>query len=185
MKKLPTITRREEVARSRLFRIEALDLTFSNGTKTQYERLMPGRPGAGGVLIIPMLDPETVIMVHEYSAGTESYELCLPKGMIEAGESPEHAANREMAEEIGFAARKLTLLTNFTLAPSYMGHRTQVVLAEDLYPETAEGDEPEPLIIEHWKMDNLHALGMSENCSEARTLAAMYLARDHLMVREA
>lgn len=183
VKKLPVITRREEVARSRLFRIESVDLTFSNGTEVQYERLVPGRKGGGGVLVIPMLNPETVVMIHEYAVGTECYELCLPKGLMEIGETPVEAANREMAEEIGFAAKKLTLLTNFTLAPGYMGHRTHVVLAEDLYPETAEGDEPEPLTIEHWKMDNLHALGMSDNCSEARTLAALYLARDHLQQR--
>lgn len=184
VKKLPTINRREEVARSRLFRIESLDLTFSNGTEVQYERLMPGRPGGGGVLVVPMLDHETVVMIHEYSAGTESYELCLPKGMMEPEESPESAANREIAEEIGYAARRLTLLTNFTLAPGIMGHRTQIVLAEDLYPQEAEGDEPEPLIVEHWKMHDLHALGMSDNCSEARTLAALYLARDHLLHRD-
>ena len=183
MKKLPTITRREEVARSRLFRVEALDLTFSNGTEVQYERLMPGRPGGGGVLVIPMLDDKTVVMIREFSAGTERYELCLPKGLMEAGEDPTEAANREMAEEIGYAARKLTLLTNFTLAPGYMGHRTHIVLAEELYPHTAEGDEPEPMVIEHHALDEVYELGMGDDCTEARTIAALYLARDHLAQR--
>ncbi|CAG0909158.1 unnamed protein product [Cyprideis torosa] len=182
VKKLPTIQRCEVVAKSRLFHIEAVDLTFSNGTQMQYERLRPNG-GGGAVLVIPLLNPDTVIMIHEYAVGTERYELCLPKGRMEPGETPEEAANREMSEEIGYAAKRLTLLTSFTLAPAYMGHRTQIVLAEGLYPREAEGDEPEPLITEPWKLDNLHALAMSENCSEARTLAALYLVRDHLQTR--
>ncbi len=182
MKKLPIITRRETVAESRLFCIEALDITFSNGVEVQYERLKTR--GHGAVLVIPMMDACTVLMIREYSAGTERYELCLPKGRIEAGERAIDAANREMAEEIGYAAHKLTLLTEFSLAPGYMGHQTQIVLAEDLYPQSAEGDEPEPLETQPQSLNDLLNLGLGNECNEARSIAALYLARDYL-IREA
>ncbi len=181
MKKLPVITRCKTVAESRLFCIEELDITFSNGVKVQYERLKSR--GHGAVLVIPVVDDDTVMMIREYSAGTERYELCLPKGRMEAGETPEEAANREMAEEIGFAARKLTLLTAFSLAPGYMAHQTQIVLAEDLYPQTAEGDEPEPLETQPQSLSQLLTLGMGDDCNEARSVAALYLARDYLAQR--
>jgi ADP-ribose diphosphatase len=90
---LPEITQRKQVAKSRLFAIEQIDLTFSNGEKREYER-MQGY-GRGAVLIVPMLDNETLLLVREYCAGTHSYELGFPKGLIDEGEIPEQAANRE------------------------------------------------------------------------------------------
>lgn len=181
MKQKPVIHSRQEVARSRLFRVESLEITFSNGTEVQYERLVSS--GNGAVLIIPMQDDDTVLLVREYAAGTEQYELALPKGRIERGENPVDAANRELSEEVGMAARRLTLLTAFTLAPGYMSHATHVVLAEELYPEEAEGDEPEPLEVVPWKLDQLYGLTQREDCSEARSIAALYLARDYLAQR--
>jgi ADP-ribose diphosphatase len=42
----------------------------------------------GAVLVVPMLDDDTVLMIYEYSGGTHRYELALTKGKIDAGESP-------------------------------------------------------------------------------------------------
>jgi ADP-ribose diphosphatase len=43
-------------------------LQFSNNEKRQYERLMRGHNYGGAVLIIPLLDKETVLLIREYSA---------------------------------------------------------------------------------------------------------------------
>jgi len=179
--KQPVIHHRREVARSRLFHIEELDITFSNGVEVQYERLVPR--GCGAVIVVPFQDPETVLLIREFSAGSERYELALPKGKMEAGEDPTQAANREMAEEIGFTAQALTHLTDLSVAPGYMRHVTHLVLAEGLSPAHAEGDEPEPLEIVPWRLDQLLALGLGEDCTEARSLAALYLARDYIVNR--
>lgn len=178
MSKTPVIRNTRQVARSRLFCIEELDITFPNGVEVQYERLVPD--GYGAVIVVPFQDPETVLLIREYAAGTERYELALPKGKIEAGELPEQAANREMAEEIGFAAKRLTRLTDLNPAPGYMRHATHLVLAQDLSPAEAEGDEPEPLEVVPWRLDRLLELGLRDDCTEARSLAALYLARDYL-----
>jgi len=93
MRKKPKILKIETLATTRVFNIERLDLEFSNGERRQYERLKP--PGNGAVLVIPMLDDDTVVMIYEYSGGTDRYELALTKGKIDAGEAPLDAANRE------------------------------------------------------------------------------------------
>ena len=114
----PTILNKTIIAKSRLFRIESLDIQFSNGEQRNYERLARGNPG-GGVLIVPMLDCETVLLIREYSAGVHRYELGLPKGKTDADETFLDAANRELKEEVGFGARKLHHLSSFSIAPSY------------------------------------------------------------------
>ncbi|MEW8509698.1 MAG: ADP compounds hydrolase NudE, partial [Candidatus Thiodiazotropha sp.] len=66
MSKLPTILSRQQIAKTRLFRVEQLDLEFSNGAQRRYERLIGGERGS--VLVVPMIDDETVLLIREYSA---------------------------------------------------------------------------------------------------------------------
>src|SRR3546814_7447851 len=73
------------------------DLEFSNGERRQFQRLH-GR-GHGAVVVVPMLDDDTVLLVREYAAGMHRYELGLVKGRIDAGETPLQAADRELKEE--------------------------------------------------------------------------------------
>lgn len=183
MSEKPKILNRNIVAQSRLFKIEALDLEFSNGATRQYERLVRGHGSNGAVLIIPLIDNETVLLIREYSAGVARYELGLPKGKIDNGESCVQATNRELKEEVGYGAHKIQQLTSFSLAPSYMEHMTDIMLAEDLYPEKLAGDEPEELEVIPWKLDNLVELVMSGECTEARSIAALYMVRDHVLSR--
>jgi len=177
MPKLPDILKRQITA-SELFQVEQLDLRFSNGVERRYERLL-GR-AVGAVLIVALRDDGQVLLISEYACGTHSYELGLPKGRLEPGENVLQGANRELMEETGYGARSLMEITNFTLAPGYMAHRTYVVLARDLYPKRLAGDEPEPIEVVPWCLDNLYALSQREDCSEGRSLAALYLIRDFL-----
>jgi len=177
-KKLPVIHGRQDRDAREMYRIEQVDLEFSNGARRLYYRMKTR--GLGAVIIVPMLDDETVLLAREYAAGLHHYEVGLPKGRLEQGESIIEAAEREMKEEIGYGARRLDKLTKLSLAPGYMTHITHIVLARDLYPEKLEGDEPEELEIVPWPIADLTALTDREDCTEGRTIAALYIARDYL-----
>jgi len=175
--KLPIIHHSEENDFG-VYRRETLDLEFSNGERRKYERLKSR--GHGAVIIAAVPDPQTVLLIREYAAGMHRYELGLPKGRMDAGESIFDAANRELKEEVGFGAHKLTHLRSITLAPTYMSHQIHLVLAEELYPERLPGDEPEELEVIPWKLDQLHELMLREDCSEGRSLAALFIVREVL-----
>ncbi len=160
------------------YRMERLDLEFSNGERRHYERLHSR--GFGAVIVVPMFDADTVLLVREYAAGLHRYELGLVKGRIDAGETPLQAANRELQEEAGYAARSLQVLRSISLAPGYMSHQTHLVLARDLYPQRLPGDEPEELEVLPWKLDALGDLVRREDCSEGRSIAALFIAREWL-----
>ena len=178
----PTILNKKVVAKSRLFRIESLDLQFSNGEQRNYERLARGN-SRGAVLIVPMLDQETVLLVREYSAGVDRYELGLPKGKTDAGESFLEAANRELKEEVGFGSRNLHHLSSFSVAPSYLEHMTEIIIAQDLYAEKLPGDEPEELEVVPWKLSNINALLATGECTEARSIAALFMTLEYFKAR--
>ena len=183
MRDKPTILAREIVASSRLFRVEELQLRFSNGVERTYERLVGKGSGYGAVMIVALADAEHALLVEEYCAGTDDYQLSLPKGLIEPGEDVLLAANRELKEEAGFGAHELELLTELSLSPGYMSQKIQVVLARNLFPEQLPGDEPEPMRIERIDLRNLSELIHHPQYSEGRALAALYLARDVLSQR--
>lgn len=180
MRPLPTIHDREEQPLEN-GRREILHLEFSNGERRRYERLVSG--GHGSVIIAAVPDPDTVLLVREYAAGTHRYELGLPKGRMDPGETIEQAADRELKEEVGMGARKLTRVRSITLAPGYMSHQIHLVLAEDLYPERLPGDEPEELEVVPWRLDRLGDLMLREDCSEGRSLASLFIVRELLKER--
>lgn len=181
MPKPPIIHATRDAVDSRFLRFEQVDLEFSNGEHRTYERMKPG--GLGAVIIVPMLDAETVLLVREYGVGLERYELGLPKGRLDHGETAEQGANRELREEVGYGAHRLTPLHTLSLSPSYMSHVAQVVLAQDLYPERLEGDEPEPLDVVPWKLADLHTLVARDDVTEGRSIAALFMAREYLAGR--
>lgn len=178
MREKPRILNVQTLAKTRLFHIQQLALRFAGGVEVIYERLIGSAQGA--VLVVPMLEDRQVMLIREYAAGTDRYEIALPKGRIEPGEEPLVAANREIQEEIGYAARRLEPVTTLTLAPGYIGHTTHVVLATDLYPQRLPGDEPEEIEVLPWSLDNLDELMARDDFTEARSIAALFLVRERL-----
>lgn len=181
LKHKPTILERRTVARSRLFRIDAVDLRFGNGRQRCFEQLVAD--GAGGVVVIPVTAMGSLILIEEYALGTDEYELGLVKGVVNAGETARDAALRELREETGLAARKLVLLREVTLMPAYSDFRSSIFLATDLFNAPLEGDEPEPLPQHHWPLDDLAGLRDDPRITDARTLLALYLAESRLTTR--
>jgi ADP-ribose diphosphatase len=175
-RQLPAILQQRTIAQSRLFTIEELQLRFANGVERTYERLCSRNVRA--VMIIPMIDNDRFYLIREYAAGINRYELALPKGIIDKGEDALVAANRELQEEVGMAAQQLDYLITLTASPGYFTSQMDIVLAQNLTPSSLPGDEPETIEVIEWRLSQLPALIASGEISEARSIAALYLARD-------
>jgi len=172
-RQVPKILSRKLVAQSRLLKIEAVDLRFSNGEQRQFERMQGS--GRGAVMVVPFIDDETMILIREYAAGMHEYQLGFPKGLIDPGESPEEAAQRELKEEIGFGCESLERLTEVTMAPQFFQAKMTLFVANNLYPEQLPGDEPEPLEKVHWKLADIDQLLAQPDFTEARSLTALLM----------
>jgi ADP-ribose diphosphatase len=181
MRKPPIVHATRPAPTSRFLRAEELDLEFSNGQRRTYERLKSS--GLGAVIMVPMRDDDTVLLVREYGAGSNRYELGLPKGRLDRDETVEQGAERELKEEIGYGARELHIIANLSLSPAYMTSMTHVVLARDLYEERLAGDEPEELEVVPWKLSELHTLIAEPDITEGRSIAALFIAREYLAGR--
>ncbi len=177
-KPLPKVHGRRERRPADLFKVEQVELEFSNGQRRTYERLISR--GLGAVIVAAMPDDDHVLLIREYACGMHRYELGLPKGRLDPGETLLEGANRELQEECGFGARQLEEIGHLSLAPGYMTHVTHIVLARDLYPSRLPGDEPEQLEVFRWPLKKLAELVKRPDCTEGRSIAAMYMIRDHI-----
>jgi ADP-ribose diphosphatase len=175
---LPNITARKQVAKSRLFAIEQIDLTFSNGVEREYERMAGS--GRGAVMIVPMLTSDTMLLVREYCAGTHTYELGFPKGLIDPGESAQEAANRELKEEIGYGADKLLFVDKVAMAPAFFDATMEIFVAQNLFEQRLPGDEPEELEVVPWKLSDYKQLLAQKDFNEARSIAALLLIKEFM-----
>ena len=73
------------------------------------------------------------LMVKQWRHGERALSVEFPGGVIESGEAPEKAAARELLEETGCTAGKLTPLGTFNPNPALMSNHVHVFLAEDLH----------------------------------------------------
>ena len=175
MNKPPTIKQINSLCQSRLFTIESLDLAFANGQSAVFERIRANISQAAVMVAAVNADNE-ILLVREWAAGSERYELQLPKGIVEADETSEQAANRELAEETGYAARELKFLQTLRTSPGYFQHDTNLILATDLYENPLDsGDEPEPPQLVKFPLAEIDALLQRDDFSESRSIAGLLL----------
>lgn len=132
------------------------------------------------VALVPVDDSGNVLFVRQYRHPTKTVILELPAGVVEAGETPDECAAREIREETGMAAREFRKIGSFYLAPGYSSEFMHVFLAKGLYADRLKGDEDE--LIEVQKLPVRSVLEMAENgqIEDAKSLAALLLARQDL-----
>lgn len=121
------------IAKTRIFTIEEKVMAFSNGVEQPFE-IIRGR-ASGAVMIVPLLDENTLLLIREYAAASDAYFLGFPKGAIDAEEDSLVAANRELMEEAGYGAHVLVHMAKWSLSPAYFHASMDIVLAKSLYPE--------------------------------------------------
>lgn len=131
------------------------------------------------VSLVPITDDGMLICVAQYRHGSQRISLETPAGLVEAGESPEEAAVRELREETGYAARSMTRLSQTFANSAFMTNHLTVILAEGctLKDPTAwdEHEEIELQLIPLSEIPNLLASGVIENTSAALALSRYLL----------
>ena len=131
-----------------------------------------------GAVAVVAHDEEHVWLVRQpREAVMEPDLLELPAGRLDVeGEEPLAAAQRELAEEIGFAARRWEPILSYYSSAGFTDERVFLFEARDLYEQHAESGEEERIEIVPWP---LTALGDAiAQCRDAKTLIGLqWLAR--------
>ena len=168
--------RTETLLKGRAFAIRRDTLKTPDGRETKFDIIEHG----GSVIIVPIDTDGKLLFVRQYRHAAGKDLLELPAGTLDAGEDPAVCAAREIREETGFAADNIEKIGDFFLAPGYSTEFMHVYLARELRYDPLEADEDEFLSVE--KLSFAEAIQMAERgeMPDAKSLAAMLLAKPHL-----
>lgn len=119
------------------FRVDTVKLP--NGKLATREFM--DHPGAVGIL--PFLDKNHVVMVRQYRHPVGEVTLELPAGKLDKGESVMTCLKRELQEETGYTAKKITPLIQYWPTPAFANEVLHLYVAENLIPGKMNTDEDE------------------------------------------
>ncbi len=158
----------EEQWRGKIATVYVDRFRYDDGTEK--DREVVRHPGA---VVMLAHDGERLYMVTQpREAVGEQALLELPAGKLDVeGESPEDAARRELAEEIGKGANQWRAITTFFTSPGLLDEEMHLFLATDLYDEQAETDEDERIEIEAIPLADLDTA--IERCQDAKSLVGL------------
>jgi len=101
----------------------------------------------GAVIIAPFLNKDTVVMIRQFRPALNKYIYELPAGTLDPNESLASCARRELREETGLKARRLTKLGAIYPVPGYSTEIIYIFKAQELTLTQAQPEEYEIITI--------------------------------------
>jgi ADP-ribose pyrophosphatase len=147
-------------------------IRLPNGAEHELELIH--HPGAAA--IVPLLDSGEVVLVRQYRYATGGWLLEVPAGTLNAGESPEQCAGRELREETGFRAGALQPLGWIWTTPGFTDERIWLYLATALEggDQALEGDEQ--LTVERLPLAQAAAMAAGGEIVDGKSVAGLLRA---------
>jgi ADP-ribose pyrophosphatase len=141
---LATVLEERKVFEGRVFSVHADRVRLPNGRDVQMDVVRH----APSVVIVPMPDPEHVILIRQYRYAVHKWLWEVPAGSIDPGEPLEEAARRECHEEIGLRPDTVTYLGTFLPTPGICDEVMNFYKVEGLHvpAEDAEADVDEMIV---------------------------------------
>ncbi len=127
------------------------------------------------VNVIPVTPEGKVVLIRQYRHGREEICVEIPGGMVDDGESPATAAQRELLEETGYAPEQIIYLGSVTPNPAFLNNQCHTYLAWHARPvQKPTFDGAEDIALEEVDLANLPTLVQEGYITHALVIAAFY-----------
>lgn len=171
------IVESQKVADARLVKMYRDKIVAKNGFETDHIRLLM----RDFSVIVPVLDRDRLVFVWNYRHPLQGWELELPAGLIEKGESSHTSASRELKEETGYSAGSIKKLGWVYTLSGITSQRAHIFLANQLKKGKVHREPYEYMKMEIFTIKEAYKLLRSGNIVHAPTISALGLAEKLLL----
>ncbi|MEJ2210219.1 MAG: NUDIX hydrolase [Anaerolineae bacterium] len=147
-------------------------------------RMPDGRTTIYGVVtfgpcvgVVPFVDDDHVLLVRQYRyVQGENHRWEIPTGGVHEGEDLEAAAQRELAEEAGYHARRLVHVSSYYTSKCICDETAHLYVGHDLVPASAQPDETEFLQRRVFAFDEALQMTLEGEIMDSMSVIALLLA---------
>ena len=130
----------------------------------------------GAVCCIPILPNGKIALIRQYRYSVRKMMIELPAGKLDKNEAPEDCAIRELEEEIGYKANKITFLTNIHPAIGFANEKMWIYYAEDLEKTNQKLDPDELIEIIPTKLEDALEMVWNGEITDVKTIIGLIWA---------
>ncbi|EPQ9625769.1 NUDIX hydrolase [Staphylococcus pseudintermedius] len=165
---------KESIYKGKIIEVEKHKVSLPNN-ETAYREVVKHN---GAVAICALTPDQQVILVKQYRKALEQELLEIPAGKLEPGEDRESAAMRELEEETGYKAKKLTLIGEVYGTPGFSNEKISVYFADNLVEGKVNLDEDEFVEKVLYSLDDVKKAVEAHTIEDAKT----FIAFQHLLL---
>ncbi|MGB6742225.1 MAG: NUDIX hydrolase [Terracidiphilus sp.] len=116
-----------------------------------------------------------IVIERQYRHAANQFLWELPAGKLDPGEEPLNGAQRELAEETGYRAKKWKPLVEYYASPGFLGESMKVFLAEGLEAGAAHPEEDETIEFRLVKLSDVLKMIEKGAILDGKTLTSVLL----------
>jgi 8-oxo-dGTP pyrophosphatase MutT (NUDIX family) len=172
-----SVTRVEPLADYRVFSVTALHSARAGDPDPSVFYRIDARDW---VNVVAVATTGEIVMVRQFRHGAARVTLEIPGGMVDAGETPEAAARRELLEETGYAPQRVTKIGTVNPNPALFANTLHTFLAEGCRAVApVANDAREETVVELVPRDRVGDAVAAGDVDHALVIAALYWLGRH------
>jgi len=172
-KRVPQV---RDIYRGRIVHLTTETVLLPNGHEMELEIVR--HPGASAV--VPLESTGEVILIRQYRHAVGGFIYEIPAGKLSPGEPPELCASRELTEEAGVVAGRLSCLGRIVTTPGFTNEVIHLYLAEELTPAQTAHEACEVISLLRRPLGECLAMIARGEITDAKSICALFLAERHV-----
>ena len=171
----------ETIYDGKILHVERWQVTCPNGRSATREIVVH----KGAAAVVPVYPDGTTLLVRQHRVAVDRITLEIPAGKLDSvSENPLDCAVRELEEETGLRAGRMTLLTSLLTTPGFCTEKIAIYLAQDLSQGQTHPDEDEFLDLVRMPLEEAVAKIMRGEIRDSKTICGLLMAKEALAAQQ-